>query len=113
MKKLAFLASLILAMISIAPAHTAPKPLRTTVFGTGGYIWTSEKGVPVIKICPQRSRDLCAIIESCTGSGNPATGDLVTVEMQDGSGDILEGELLEVGANNEGATIDPATQCPR
>ncbi len=104
----------ILSVGAFFSAKAKPNTSRnvTKVYGWGGYAWeTDESGRPRVVICPKKSRDLCAIIYSCAGQGEPVVGDVVTVEMQDGSGETMEGKLLEVGEENQSAVLDPETQC--
>ncbi len=130
MKRFVGLFVVVVFAISTSMVYGAPLKNEIVLFGKGGVVFEEdEKGKTVIRICPEQSSIQCATIRPCPnggggGGGNggdgypgppidyPYAGYPCKVEMQDGSGKVYEGILLEIGENNQGAKIDPSTQCP-
>ncbi len=114
MKRFVGLFVVVVFAISAGMAYGAPLKSETQVHGKGGAVIHPDG---VIEICPISSPDICAVIYTCDPSSGgqnsgPTIGDPCKVQMQDGSNDVYEGTLLEIGDNNQGAKIDSSTQCP-
>ncbi len=110
MKRFVGLFVAVVFAISTSMVYGAPLKSEIYIYGKGG---TTVFPDGVMVICPEPAPILCAVLSPCGGGDEePVPGNLCRVQMQDGSNDVYEGTLLEIGENNQGAKIDPSTQCP-
>ncbi len=100
--------------ISAGMAYGTPSTTTIEIYGKGKVVVENT----IIILCAEPVPTVCAVIELCNANSSggqnagPAIGDPCRVRMQDGSGEVYEGILLEIGENNQSVKIDLSTQCP-